>query len=164
MTCFPLRSSTGQHVGFICGVRQLRCMADGCRAYRKLECDGPTDKIVKKTGKRKTCDRALCLEHAVEIGPELHLCPACVDLTRERFSSLAKQLRTQGEPAAVGSWPAEARRWPPYEMPRPRVLWLTADFVWLVDVTFQTAWQMARAPLEDQLVMLAGIEAPDARK
>lgn len=45
--------------------RRRKC---DCGAYSAFQCDW-------KMGGEKTCDRHLCAEHALQVGPDKHLCP-----------------------------------------------------------------------------------------
>lgn len=44
-----------------------------CMAISSILCDG----IAGGYNTAKTCDAPLCAEHAVEVGPDEHLCPRC---------------------------------------------------------------------------------------
>ena len=67
MGCTPFRLADGT-AGFICTrTPRPRC---ACGEPATIQCDEPT-------GRRKgTCSRHLCAACAVEIEPEVHLCPA----------------------------------------------------------------------------------------
>jgi len=74
MPCTPFRLENGAQ-GFICS----RTKAYGgtykcaCGKLATLQCDAPTR---RSSG---TCDRHLCTACAVEVGPDLHRCPAHVE-------------------------------------------------------------------------------------
>lgn len=57
---------------FMCGPGAekmfARCVVPGCPYLSELLCDYPM-------GRGKTCDLALCEDHAREIGEDRHLCP-----------------------------------------------------------------------------------------
>lgn len=44
-----------------------------CMQFGEYLCDG----IVGGYNTAKTCDAPLCAEHAIEVGPDEHLCPRC---------------------------------------------------------------------------------------
>lgn len=64
MTCYILRKD-GNHVGFICGDFGEPCRE--CGSVADYLCDYPV-------GEGKTCDRPICVDHAAEVGPEIHYC------------------------------------------------------------------------------------------
>lgn len=64
--CTSKQGSVGQTI-FLCGEFGPHC-AD-CAGVGDILCDYPV-------GDGKTCDRAICSEHAVEIAPDLHYCKA----------------------------------------------------------------------------------------
>lgn len=72
MPCYPIGGDGW--TGFVCtrGTRiTRRCSVPGCRAPGEFLCDQPLGG--SKTG--KTCDKPLCVQHAVEVGTDRHLCP-----------------------------------------------------------------------------------------
>ncbi|MFW9872546.1 MAG: hypothetical protein ACFFG0_05535 [Candidatus Thorarchaeota archaeon] len=69
MPCIPLKSKDGFIKGFMCfskGTKVEVCKI--CGTFADKLCDYPI-------GKGKTCDIALCKEHAKRIGINLDLCP-----------------------------------------------------------------------------------------
>lgn len=47
-------------------------LGERCLRMGEYLCDG-------QIGGGRTCDDALCENHATEIGPDRHLCPACLE-------------------------------------------------------------------------------------
>ena len=72
MPCTPFSLSDGTH-GIMCTRTRQRTMRCACGSTATLQCDAPTR---RSSG---TCDRHLCTACAVEVGPDLHRCPAHVD-------------------------------------------------------------------------------------
>jgi hypothetical protein len=67
--------------GTVVHIRTSASKAQACCACARratLLCDGPPP----PGAKRKTCDAPLCPEHAVHVGPDRDLCPACADPRR----------------------------------------------------------------------------------
>lgn len=65
MPCYHVHLPSGGYaIVKTSGKRLVQCQ---CGALSQFQCDW-------KTGKDRTCDRHLCPAHALEVGPEKHLC------------------------------------------------------------------------------------------
>lgn len=73
MGCYTFKTKDGGH-GFMCGDFGPHC-AD-CSQLGEFLCDYPV-------GDGKTCDRAICEDHANEIAPEIHYCAGHLKLWQE---------------------------------------------------------------------------------
>jgi hypothetical protein len=73
MPCYVTKSSDGGNL-FMCGDLGPHC-AD-CAGFGDYLCDYPV-------GNGKTCDRAMCDNHATEIAPEVHYCAGHMKLWEE---------------------------------------------------------------------------------
>ena len=76
MACTPIRMPGGG-VAIVCSrERRRRCQEPGCDRWATKQCDFPLDRVryPRKSGS-KTCDRWLCVSHAVSIGPNRDYCP-----------------------------------------------------------------------------------------
>ena len=70
MACSYVRLYASDFEGWFCGRTRIPvCSAPGCVREGVVLCDGHAQ------GRRRTCDKPLCLEHATEIAPDHHLCP-----------------------------------------------------------------------------------------
>lgn len=67
--CEHLKDENGQVIGIICGVRAQKKFC-ACGRVAELLCDWKVGD--KKSG---TCDKPICRQHALEVGPDKHLCP-----------------------------------------------------------------------------------------
>lgn len=69
MSCEYIRSADGQVIGFACG-GSIRASYCACGHNAPFLCDW------KVKGKRSgTCDLPICEKHALQVGPDKHLCP-----------------------------------------------------------------------------------------
>jgi hypothetical protein len=82
MACIPFELPSGAR-GFVCGPTRRRkvlrcsvCHVPDTLATMRL-CDW------RAPGKRKTCDRPVCVEHAMRVGPEKDYCPTHAPLMQE---------------------------------------------------------------------------------
>lgn len=69
MPCTPFTLPDGSR-GIICTRTRQHTMRCACGNIASIQCDAPTR---RRSG---TCDRHLCAGCAVEVGPDLHRCPA----------------------------------------------------------------------------------------
>ena len=62
--------------------RRMRCVT--CHGMADLLCDGPAlpDRTMDGRDVPRTCDKPICRRHAVEIGPDKHLCNGCAEKRR----------------------------------------------------------------------------------
>lgn len=58
----------GGATAIVCSNRRDVHACTRCGALAGLQCDW-------KMGESRTCDRWICGDHALEVGPEKHLCP-----------------------------------------------------------------------------------------
>ena len=68
MPCYTITLKSGG-TGILCGDLGTHCAAGNCGDVGIFLCDYPV-------GDSKTCDMALCENHALQVAPELHYCPA----------------------------------------------------------------------------------------